>query len=99
MKKLDTLCDEGLSLEPISPLSASDQAKLRAELHMKTNDGRWVTGFEANVLAWEHTQYKAIVRLLRIPPLNWAGELGYRIWLVIYRQMQKRQNAKKVNAP
>jgi predicted DCC family thiol-disulfide oxidoreductase YuxK len=66
---------------------------MRSELHLKTEDGQWVKGLEANVRAWEHTRYGSVVGLLLHPALRWLAELGYRMWLLWYQWARKRREA------
>ena len=93
MARLAKYHDEGLELLPITSLAAEDQAAMRSELHLKTEDGQWVKGLEANVRAWEHTRYGSVVGLLLHPTLRWLAELGYRMWLLWYQWARKRREA------
>ena len=93
MARLAKYHDEGLELLPITSLAAEDQAAMRSELHLKTEDGQWVKGLEANVRAWEHTRYGSVVGLLLHPALRWLAELGYRMWLLWYQWARKRREA------
>jgi|TARA_B110000495_G_scaffold159012_1_gene143015 predicted DCC family thiol-disulfide oxidoreductase YuxK len=93
MARLAKYHDEGLELLPITSLAAEDQAAMRSELHLKTEDGQWVKGLEANVRAWKHTRYSSVVGLLLHPALRWLAELGYRMWLLWYQWARKRREA------
>jgi predicted DCC family thiol-disulfide oxidoreductase YuxK len=93
MAKLSKHHDDGLALLPITSLPREDQAALRSELHLKTEDGEWVKGLEANVRAWQHTRYRKVARLLLHPAFRWLAELGYRTWLVWYQWARKRRDA------
>lgn len=93
MARLEKYHDEGLELLPITSLAAEDQEAMRSELHLKTEDGQWVKGLEANVRAWKHTRYSSVVGLLLHPALRWLAELGYRMWLLWYQWARKRREA------
>jgi predicted DCC family thiol-disulfide oxidoreductase YuxK len=76
------------------PLSESALTK---ELHLQKENGEWVKGLEANVLAWQHTRLKPWVSMLLWPGIRWFSHLGYRVWLVWYqhaRQKRLKQQAK-----
>ena len=94
MDKLAKHHGAGLKLQPITSLPEENQAAMRSELHMQTEDGKWVVGLEANVRAWQHTRYGNAASLMLHPALRWAAELGYRSWLVWYQWMRRRREAK-----
>jgi predicted DCC family thiol-disulfide oxidoreductase YuxK len=93
MRRLARLHDEGLELLPISSVALEEREALRSELHLKTEQGVWLKGLEANVRAWQHTRYSVIARLLLHPALRWLAELGYRSWLLWYQWARKRREA------
>jgi predicted DCC family thiol-disulfide oxidoreductase YuxK len=82
---------DGLELLPISSLPVKDQSVLRSELHLKTEDGKWVKGLDANVRAWQHTRYGNLANLLLHPAFRWLAELGYQTWLLWYQFARKRR--------
>jgi len=82
---------DGLELLPISSLPLKDQSVLRSELHLKTEDGKWVKGLDANVRAWQHTRYGNLANLLLHPAFRWLAELGYQTWLLWYQFARKRR--------
>ncbi len=85
MRKLDRLQDGNLQLVPISSLEPNparpDQRSLLAVLHLERADGRWLTGVDANVAAWQHTAYGWLWRPLRWPVLRQVADWAYRVWL------------------
>ena len=91
--RLEKHHDDGIELVPISSLPVEDQSALRSELHLKTKDGEWVKGLEANVRAWQHTRYGNLANLLLHPAFHWLAELGYQIWLLWYQRTRKRREA------
>ena len=93
MTKLAKHHDDGLELLPITSLPLENQAALRSELHLKTKDGQWVKGLEANARAWQHTRYGNVAYLLLHPAFRWLAELGYRTWLACYQWARKRRDA------
>ncbi len=48
-------------------------------VHVLTTDGRVLRAGRASLFVLEQIGYRAIARLLRLPPLIWAVELGYKI--------------------
>ena len=85
MQKLASCADASLELADIHSLDDSadlpSKATLLARLHVRTADGQWLQGVDANVRAWQHTPYAKVWRVLVWPvfkPFSW---LGYEIWL------------------
>ena len=93
MARLANHHGDGLELSPITSLPAQDQSALRLELHLKTKDGEWIRGLEANVRAWQHTRYGNFANMLMHPAFHWLAELGYRTWLIWYHWARKRREA------
>lgn len=96
MDKLCQLKNDDLELIPIKEMhadSVTDPNKLYDELHIQTKDGNWLTGYDANIYAWQQTKYKPVAILLVKPPLRWFGKIGYKFWLVWY-QWQRRKRLK-----
>jgi len=54
---------------------------LLAKLHLQTSSGKWLTGIDANIRAWEHTPFRHLWRILGIPLIRPFAALGYEIWL------------------
>jgi hypothetical protein len=48
-------------------------------VHVVTNTGTILKAGRASLFVWEQLGHRASARALRIPPLIWAVELGYRI--------------------
>ncbi len=48
-------------------------------LHAVTSSGTILSAGRATLFVWEQLGHPASARALRIPPLIWAVELGYRI--------------------
>lgn len=71
-------------------LSETERETLLSQLHVKTASGEMLTGFIANIHAWQHTRYGPILTIWRYAPLRWAGNLGYRIWLWYYQYQKSR---------
>ncbi len=94
MAKLAKHHDDGLELTPISALPAEQQSALRRELHLRTDDGEWLKGLEANVRAWRHTRYSKAANVLLHPLFRWAAELGYQTWLAYYQWTRRRREAR-----
>lgn len=71
-------------------LEEAEREKLLSELHVKTAEGEILTGFIANIRAWQHTKYRPLITPWRFPPLKWLGNLGYSIWLKYYQYQRSR---------
>jgi len=64
-----------------------EKEELLARLHVRTVDGKWLRGIEANVRAWEHTRYAPLWRVLNWPIIRVFSSAAYEIWL----QLRKRK--------
>lgn len=95
--RLKTLQDGDLAFIPISQVDADKQDTLLKELHLHTADGHWITGLEANVIAWSHTRYKPFAQILLWPGLRWLAALGYQTWLAVYRFRRRLRRASLKN--
>lgn len=91
MSKLSRLHDDGLELVRLTSIPEDERESMYSELHLKTEDGEWVKGLEANIRAWQHTKYRKVVGLMLHPAFKWAVTLGYRVWLVWYQWRRKRR--------
>lgn len=84
MAKLSQLKSQDLQLVDIHSLAQEDATpdrdKLLRDLHLRTADGRWVTGVEANVLAWGYTARGRWLAWLRWPVIRPLADLGYSVW-------------------
>ena len=58
-----------------------DKQLLLSRLHLKTADGTWVTGLQANIRAWHHTPFRYLWRLLDWPLINLVSHRCYEFWL------------------
>ena len=50
-------------------------------LHMRTANGIWLTGLDANVAAWKYTQYGFIFSPLRWPIIKSIADIAYNYWV------------------
>lgn len=89
--KLRKLSRGGLELVDIHQLEPGeaepDKTALMARLHLKTADGEWITGLEANIRAWQHTPLGFLWRVLDWPLVNRLSYRAYEFWL-------RRRNAR-----
>jgi hypothetical protein len=51
----------------------------RRAVHVVTSSSQTLRGGRASLFIAEQLGYRRLARLLRIPPIVWAVELGYRI--------------------
>lgn len=63
-----------------------DKRDLLDRLHLRTADGQWLTGLDANLAAWQYTPLHRFTRLLSSRPVKPLAELAYRLWLVVYKR-------------
>ncbi len=96
MAKLGQLCDAQLqladihrlppdnSLEQTDGLAPTDALPSRdtllKTLHLRTAEGQWLTGIDANVAAWQHTRLGPLWRWLRWPLIRPVADRVYRLW-------------------
>ncbi|WP_027948528.1 thiol-disulfide oxidoreductase DCC family protein [Haliea salexigens] len=96
MAKLGKLCDSQLQLADIhclAPEASLEQTDgsaptdalpsrdaLLKTLHLRTAEGQWLTGIDANVAAWQHTRLGPLWRWLRWPLIRPVADRVYRLW-------------------
>ena len=84
--RLERLRDDGLALCDIHTIDAEpdpgepDRDTRLRTLHLRTDDGRWLTGADANVAAWRHTRYGWLWGWLRWPLLRRIVDPVYAHW-------------------
>ena len=83
MKRLRKMADNELELRDVhvcheESMPARD-AMLRS-LHLQTADGRWITGVDANVAAWQHTRVGLMWRCLQWPLIRPLVTRAYERW-------------------
>lgn len=83
MTHLARLKDDQLVLQDIHLLGEDEdlppQAQLLETLHLR-RDGQWLTGVDASVAAWQHTQWGPLWRWMRWPVIAPIMDWGYRHW-------------------
>ncbi|MEQ9462181.1 MAG: DUF393 domain-containing protein [Haliea sp.] len=84
MARLGQLCDNTLELSDIHAMapdpSLPERDTLLRTLHLRTADGRLLTGIDANVAAWQHTRLGPLWRWLRWPLVRPVANVVYRLW-------------------
>ena len=53
---------------------------MRTTLHLKTADSHWLTGLDANVRAWSHTDWGWMWQPLRWPGIRALADRAYAAW-------------------
>ena len=83
MGHLARLKSERLILQDIHEVPESDdipdKAALLQSLHLRKN-GRWVTGLEANIAAWQYTRIGFLWQWLSWPIIKPVAAWCYRVW-------------------
>jgi predicted DCC family thiol-disulfide oxidoreductase YuxK len=54
---------------------------LLARLHVKTGNGDWLVGIDANIRAWHHTRFAGLWRVLGWPVVRSFSAAAYECWL------------------
>ena len=57
-----------------------DLQSLLLRLHLRTDDGRWLSGVDATVKAWSHTRWGWLFRPLRWPLIGPLADRVYDYW-------------------
>ncbi len=83
--KLERHSRENLCLVDIHQMdgdeSVPDRETLLARLHLRTGDGQWLTGLDANIRAWHHTPFRGLWRVLGWPLVRPFSNAAYELWL------------------
>lgn len=84
VRLLTRIADDGLQLTdlhavPDNPGEPTRLARLK-NLHLRTCEGEWLTGVDANVRAWSHTRWGFLFRVLRWPLVGSLADASYRYW-------------------
>lgn len=83
--KLESFCNGRLELRDIHSLDGDDarldKKALLARLHLRTADGRWITGLKANIRAWHHTPFRHLWKVLDWPLVRLVTHPCYEFWL------------------
>jgi predicted DCC family thiol-disulfide oxidoreductase YuxK len=84
IRTLERLRDQHLQLvdvhsyEPAQGEPSRESMLLR--LHLKADDGRWLSGVDATLKAWSHTRWGFLFRPLRWPLLTSLTDRAYEYW-------------------
>ncbi|WP_196157470.1 thiol-disulfide oxidoreductase DCC family protein [Reinekea sp. G2M2-21] len=89
--KLKRLADEDIQFQDINSLnqSSEERERLFSQLHLRKADGRWLTGLDANIAAWQHTRWCYCAGVLRLPVIYSVARVGYGLWLRWYQYRRK----------
>jgi predicted DCC family thiol-disulfide oxidoreductase YuxK len=84
VRLLQRIADSGLALVDLHevPDHAGEPTRLEklGTLHLRTAQGRWLTGVDATVQAWSHTRWGPFFKILRWPLVGPLADLAYRYW-------------------
>ena len=84
MGKLKQLADDQLKLVDIHSLPEQsglpDKQALLTNLHLKNDQGKFITGLDANVAAWRHTRVGVFFLWLRWPIVRSVADFVYSRW-------------------
>ena len=85
VKKLAGFTKGTLDLRDIHALdgedSRLDKTSLLSRLHLRTAQGEWITGLQANIRAWRHTPFGFLWLMLDWPLIRIASHACYELWL------------------
>lgn len=99
IRRLARLQQGTLALQDIHAMEPDsgepDKDALLRTLHLRTAEGKWLTGADANVAAWQHTRHGWLWRWLRWPVVRWFVDAVYRPWaLWRYRRLYESEEAR-----
>ena len=60
---------------------APGRETLLARLHLRTADGQWLTGIDANIRAWHYTPFRRLWQVLGWPLIRPFSSAAYELWL------------------
>ena len=92
MARLAEVKGDGLRLQDIHSITdfhaLPDRDTLLRNLHLKTAEGKILTGVDANVAAWQGTRYSPLISWMRWPLIKPLVDAAYRFWaLWRYRRL------------
>ena len=58
-----------------------DRDALLTRLHLRSAEGEWLTGLDANIRAWHHTPFRGLWRVLAWALIHPLAALAYETWL------------------
>ena len=61
----------------MDPVEAESRLRI---LHLKTTEGHFLKGLDANVAAWQHTRLGFLFRILRWPLVRQFADAVYNYW-------------------
>ena len=61
-------------------MDESIKQQMLKKLHLRTADGSFKFGLEANIAAWEHTRWGWAWQGLRLPVIGWIAGAMYEFW-------------------
>ncbi|WP_086929303.1 thiol-disulfide oxidoreductase DCC family protein [Agarilytica rhodophyticola] len=72
--------------------SFPSKSALMENLHLKTAEGKWIKGIDANIRAWRNTPFEKFWLLLRLPIIYQCASWFYTRWASWrLKNQQKRQ--------
>lgn len=82
MARLGAYEPAGLELLDIHQLELDEAIKhqMLKNLHLKTADGSFKIGLDANIAAWQHTRWGWAWQSLRLPGIGWIAGRIYKLW-------------------
>ena len=84
IRALERLRDKHLALVDAHSYDPSagepDRESMLLRLHLRSEDGRWLSGVDATVKAWSHTRWGFLFKPLRWPLLAPLADRAYDYW-------------------
>jgi len=64
---------------PSPPMTPAVRDACKVAVHVRTRDGRWLSGGRASAYVLERIGWPRLGRVAALPPLVWAVEAGYAL--------------------
>ena len=82
IRRLSRYSDHGLRLVDVhdASLDENERSERLKVLHLERADGTMLRGLDANLAAWDHTRYGALLGWLKWPVIRHIASFVYHAW-------------------